>query len=305
MKTRVRAFWGTIAACFCIAVFTMIIIGTEQVKAATDSTKPDKPKITVEITGEIDELVKVTIKKTAGADGYRVYMKADGEKSYKNIKEIAKKGTSVRTYTTDALEDGRTYKFKVRAYKKVDGKKVWGDYSSVKTVVIVYDDEECEEDEEAVEEPKILTLSDVTDNFTPTVFYSYYLEEKRAEVSGGNHIDSLGKQGESLEEAIEATIGSKVKEIRKDDKGYRLFAKDGGEYELCVDKENEAIMLIAQGTLRNQLVARSFLLKTDSFKQQENRFEKTFCIMTNMSRMGIRDRQKEIQREKDEILGIK
>lgn len=44
-------------------------------------------------------------------------------------------GKKVRTYTYEPTDEG-TYTFKVKAYKKVDGKKVWGSASkSVKVTV--------------------------------------------------------------------------------------------------------------------------------------------------------------------------
>ena len=45
------------------------------------------------------------------------------------------KGTSKKTYTV-AMEQTGKYYFKVRAYKTVKGKKVYGSYSSVKSATI-------------------------------------------------------------------------------------------------------------------------------------------------------------------------
>lgn len=71
----------------------------------------------------------VKYKKTAGADGYKVvYSKT------KNFKKSTTKPTTKTTYTLK-LKKG-TYYVKAAAYKKVDGKKVYGKYTAAKKVVV-------------------------------------------------------------------------------------------------------------------------------------------------------------------------
>ena len=71
----------------------------------------------------------VKYKKTTGADGYKVvYSKT------KNFKKSTTKATTKTSYTLK-LKKG-TYYVKAAAYKKVDGKKVYGKYTSVKKVVV-------------------------------------------------------------------------------------------------------------------------------------------------------------------------
>ena len=72
--------------------------------------------------------------KVAGASGYEVYMAASKNGTYRKITTI-KKGATV-TYTKKGLRANRTYYFKVRAYKTVDGKNVYSEYSSNKSVKI-------------------------------------------------------------------------------------------------------------------------------------------------------------------------
>lgn len=43
------------------------------------------------------------------------------------------KGSS-RSYTSTNLKRGRTYYYKIRAYRTVNGKKVYGTYSAVKKI---------------------------------------------------------------------------------------------------------------------------------------------------------------------------
>lgn len=77
--------------------------------------------------------VKLSWKKAKYADGYVIYMKT-GTGKYKAVKTIAN-GKTVN-YTKKNLKKGRTYYFKVRAYHKVNGQKIYGSYSSVKKVKI-------------------------------------------------------------------------------------------------------------------------------------------------------------------------
>ncbi|MCB6993071.1 leucine-rich repeat protein [bacterium 210820-DFI.6.37] len=73
--------------------------------------------------------IKVTWKKVTGASGYTVARSLKKTKSYKTVKTV-KSGKTVK-YTTGKLKKGKRYYFKVRAYRSVKGKKVYGAYSSV------------------------------------------------------------------------------------------------------------------------------------------------------------------------------
>lgn len=73
----------------------------------------------------------ITLKwnKSTNASGYEVY-KYDTKKK-KDVKLGTTKNT---TYKVTGLKAGTKYKFKVRAYKNINGKKYYGKYSSVKTL---------------------------------------------------------------------------------------------------------------------------------------------------------------------------
>ena len=74
--------------------------------------------------------VKLTWKKVKGATGYRIYMKT-GNGKYKRVKTITK--ASIAKYTKTKLKKGKKYTFKIRAYKTVKGKKIFGSYSKGKS----------------------------------------------------------------------------------------------------------------------------------------------------------------------------
>ena len=77
---------------------------------------------------------KVTVKwgKVSGASGYKIYRSTKKSGGFKCVKTV-KSGSTVK-YVNKNLKKGQNYYYKVRAYRTVDGKKVYGAYSSVKKV---------------------------------------------------------------------------------------------------------------------------------------------------------------------------
>ena len=57
-------------------------------------------------------------------------------KSGKYSKIATLKGNSKTSYTKTGLTKGKTYYFKVAAYKTVDGKNIYGTYSAAKSAKI-------------------------------------------------------------------------------------------------------------------------------------------------------------------------
>lgn len=101
-------------------------------KATT--TKIEKPaKVTgVSVSTGKTKQLKVKWKKVSSASGYQLmYATSKKFKSGKKIVTIKKNSQVSKTLTT--LKKGKKYYVKVRAYKKVNGKTVYGSWSSVKT----------------------------------------------------------------------------------------------------------------------------------------------------------------------------
>ena len=73
--------------------------------------------------------VKLSWKKQSQADGYEIYRAGTRNGKYKKIKTIKK--ASVKAWTDKKARKGKTYYYKIAAYKKVDGKKLSGVYSRV------------------------------------------------------------------------------------------------------------------------------------------------------------------------------
>lgn len=96
----------------------------------TTSTKPTTPKMS-SAKNSAKKTAKVTWKKATGATGYELYFSTKKSKGYKK----AYSGTKL-SYTKKSLKKGKIYYFKVRAYRTVNGKKLYGSYSSPKSVKI-------------------------------------------------------------------------------------------------------------------------------------------------------------------------
>ena len=77
---------------------------------------------------------KVYIKwnKVTDASGYEIYRATSKSGKYSKVTTITK-GSTI-SYTNSKLASKKTYYYKVRAYKTINGKKVYSSYSSVKSI---------------------------------------------------------------------------------------------------------------------------------------------------------------------------
>lgn len=110
------------------AVDDRLIIKDEVSAWSTVSAKPLPGKVTgLKVSSRTHNSVKLTWTKVAGASGYEIqYYTGSAWKSYKK--------TTSNTLTASSLTLGKTYQFRVRAYRTVSGKAVYGAVSStVKT----------------------------------------------------------------------------------------------------------------------------------------------------------------------------
>ena len=78
--------------------------------------------------------VTVSWKKVNGANGYVIYRAAKKNGAYKAVKTV-KKGGTVRFVNT-GLKKGKVFFYKMRPYRMVNGKKVFGNYTVVKKVKV-------------------------------------------------------------------------------------------------------------------------------------------------------------------------
>lgn len=93
------------------------------------TTSVAKPKVTVK-AGK--SRAKVSWKRIRGVSGYEIYRSEKKKSGFKKIRTAAK--ASITSYTNKRLTSKKKYYYKIRAYKKVNGKKVYGKYSAPKSV---------------------------------------------------------------------------------------------------------------------------------------------------------------------------
>lgn len=95
--------------------------------------KPAKVKVSKAVNQKGRKL-KITWKKSTGVSGYEIcYAK---NKTFKKGKKIITAKASAKTKTIRKLVYNQNYYIKVRGYKKINGKKVYGAWSSKKSVKI-------------------------------------------------------------------------------------------------------------------------------------------------------------------------
>lgn len=98
----------------------------------TTATKPTTPKISKLTTKS--KKANLQWKKISGASGYEICMATSKKGKYTKVGMVTK-GSTVK-YTKKSLKKNKKYYFKIRAYKTVNGKKVYSSYSSVKMVKV-------------------------------------------------------------------------------------------------------------------------------------------------------------------------
>ncbi len=112
---------------------TVTITGTGNyagTKTATFKIKPKKAAVR-KATAQKNRKLKVTWKRDSLATGYQVVVGTNA-KVTKNKKVINVTRNKTTSKTFKKLKKGKRYYVKVRSYKKVDGKKLYGAYSKAK-----------------------------------------------------------------------------------------------------------------------------------------------------------------------------
>ena len=121
-KYRVRAY---------IEINRVQFVGeySSSVKTGTKTKTPSISKLTTK-----SKKATIKWKKISGATGYELYMATSKSGKYSRIKTVTKASTT--SYTKTKLKKNKKYYFKIRAYKTVDGKKIYSSYSSIKSIKI-------------------------------------------------------------------------------------------------------------------------------------------------------------------------
>lgn len=97
--------------------------------------KPTVSKVTIKsVVNSSAKKATLTWNKVTGANGYEIYQAGSKNGTYTRIKTVTSGGTL--TFTKAKLKTGKTYYYKMRAYRIVDGSKKYGSYSAIKAVKI-------------------------------------------------------------------------------------------------------------------------------------------------------------------------
>ena len=91
-------------------------------------TKPAKPNIS-SITSPTSTSIKLKWSKVSRINGYVLYRKSGSK--YIKVADISAKSTS---YTVKKLKESKKYYYAIRAYKVVNGKRVYGSYSAIASI---------------------------------------------------------------------------------------------------------------------------------------------------------------------------
>nr|MDE5967155.1 metallophosphoesterase [Lachnospiraceae bacterium] len=117
------------------AVITAYAAATDTKMAETKKIKitvrPRKQRVNV--SNKTKGKLQITWKRDKKVSGYELVYAAD-KKFKKDAEKLSVKKKNTDSYTLTGLKSGRTYYIKIRAYKKVKGKKLYGAYS--KTVKV-------------------------------------------------------------------------------------------------------------------------------------------------------------------------
>ncbi|MGY3665257.1 MAG: N-acetylmuramoyl-L-alanine amidase [Roseburia sp. 1XD42-69] len=97
-------------------------------------TSLDKTKIT-QLTGKDSTYVYLKWKKVSGAQGYEIYRSTSKDKDFKKIKTV-NKGSTV-SFKDKSVKAGKTYYYKVRAYKKSGGETVRAGFCGVQKTKVL------------------------------------------------------------------------------------------------------------------------------------------------------------------------
>lgn len=95
--------------------------------------KVKKPSV-IKVKSVKKKKVRITWKRVKGANGYELYRSTKKNGKYSKIKTVKKSGTV--KYTDSRIKKKKQYYYKIRAYKKVNGKKYYSLFSDRKGIKI-------------------------------------------------------------------------------------------------------------------------------------------------------------------------
>lgn len=120
---KIRAYWKS---------------GSTTVYSAYSSIGSAKPVPAKAVISSIQNIsgkkAAIRWKKVSGASGYKIYRATSKNGMYQCVKTVT--SGSTLTWTNTGLKTGKTYYYRIRAYRTVKGTKIYGVYSDVKSVAV-------------------------------------------------------------------------------------------------------------------------------------------------------------------------
>ena len=95
-------------------------------------TPPSAATVTA-VKNSASKKATVTFKKVSGASGYQIYRATSKSGKYTLVGTV---GASKSSFVNSKLTKKKTYYYKIRTYRTVSGKKIYGSYSNIKYVKI-------------------------------------------------------------------------------------------------------------------------------------------------------------------------
>lgn len=199
--------------------------------------------------------IKLSWKKVSGASGYSVCMRKNGQ--YPQIADV--KGGSTLTYTVSGLPNATRENFKVRAYKTVNGKKVYGAYSdnwntatnpqaakglkvkstSYNSVTLSWTKIGCTnyrvfqlKSGEWKEVGKTTSTSYTVKNLSQQMTYKFKIRACKADDKGANHYGKYSSEVSAKTTKAPANLNPVQKHGQLSVKGANIVDKDGNKFKI-------------------------------------------------------------------------
>lgn len=106
------------------------VIATDVKATSWTSSKLKKAKLNlIKVASYSYDKIKLTWEPLSGVDGYQIYRATSKSGTYSKVTSV--NGASKSSYINEGRTCGKTYYYKVRAYKRINGKTVYSKFSSV------------------------------------------------------------------------------------------------------------------------------------------------------------------------------
>lgn len=112
-----------------LSASVIMLASVSALPASAAVSKPAVPQVDNAYSASTGA-IRIKWAKIKGVSGYRVYRYDSSTKKWKTLKTISRSSTT--EYKDSGLSPATKYKYKIKAYKRVNGKAVWGSASTVK-----------------------------------------------------------------------------------------------------------------------------------------------------------------------------